>query len=93
MRSKEQESGVRFGQNDWLLSISREEQLLALGDPDRDQVSQTDRLERLVGGGDLTFAAVDQDQIREGAAVLDDLAVAALHHLAHGGEVVWDRRL
>ena len=69
-------------ERDRVLAIAREQQLFLLRDPDRDQVGQSQRLERRVGGGELSFAAVDQNQIRKRTALLEQLAIAAQDDLA-----------
>ena len=51
-------------QRDRVDAIAREEQLLLLGDADRDQPSEAELFERLVRRGELSLAAVDEDQIR-----------------------------
>src|SRR5712691_10623282 len=84
----EQEGRVLLAQLDWLEPIAGEEQFLFLGNADSDEIAQTDLLQRLVGGRQLTFAAVDQNQIRERTALLEHLPVASLHDLAHRGEIV-----
>ena len=48
----EEERGIVFGQNDRFLPVAGEEHLLFLGDTDRHQIAQPDRLERLVRGGE-----------------------------------------
>src|SRR4029079_12922808 len=65
-----------------------EDQLLLLGQPDGHEIRQAQRLERLVGGLELSLAAVDDDQIRKWTAVLEHAPVAALDHLLHRREIV-----
>ena len=73
-----------------ILAIAREEQLLLLGDPDRDERSEPELLERLVGRRELALAAVDQHEIRKRPARLEKLAVAPQDDFVHRGEVVQD---
>ena len=84
----EQQRRVIRSQRDRLLAIARVEQLLLLGNPDADEVCETELLERRVGRRELAFAAVDQDQVRKRSAFLQQLAVAAEDDFVHGGEVV-----
>src|SRR5689334_6056847 len=69
-------------------AVAREHQLLFLGETDRYQVRQTDRLERRVCGIQLPLAAVDDDQIGKRAAILEHLGIPATHHLLHRRKVV-----
>src|SRR4051812_17589558 len=81
---------IVFGQRDRLFAIAREEQLLFLRDADRDQVGEAKIFERGISGGQLTFAAVDQNQLGKRAALFEQLPIPAHHHLAHRREVVLD---
>ena len=60
-------------QDDGLRPLAREDHFFLLRDANRHQVSQPDGLECVVGCGQLPAAAVDQNQVRERPAVLEDL--------------------
>src|SRR5262245_33379761 len=82
------EGGRVVRQRDALNAIAREQQFLLLRDADRNQPLEAELLQRVVRGGELTFAAIDEDQIRKRAAVLERALVAAQHHFVHRGEVI-----
>ena len=73
-------------------AVAREDQLFFLRQADRDQVRQTDRLERRIRGVQLALAAVDHDQIGKRSAVLEHLRVAPAHDLLHRRKVVEEAR-
>ena len=69
-------------------AVSGENQLLFLGQANRHEVGQADRLERRVSRIELALAAVDHNQIGERPAILQHARVAAPHHLLHRREVI-----
>ena len=70
-----------------------EQQLFLLGDADRNQIRQPQRLERVVRGGQLPLASVDQNQIGKRPAVLEHFRdTGACTTSLHRGEVVQDSR-
>src|SRR5262245_31023563 len=86
----EQQRGARRRQRDRIDAIAREQQLLFLGDADRDEIRQPELLERGIRGRELAFAAVDEDEIGKRPAELEHRAVAPPNDFLHGGEVVED---
>src|SRR5262249_35419234 len=61
----EQQRRIVFGQRQRIVFVAGVEQLLFLRDADGDEVGEAELFERAVGGGQLSLAAVDQDQIRK----------------------------
>src|SRR5580693_7944542 len=84
----EQQRRIVTGQGDRILAIAHVQQLLLLREADGHQIRETQRLERRVRGRQLALAAVDEDQIREGAAFLEQLAITASNDLVHGCKVI-----
>src|SRR4029078_2504991 len=63
-------------QRDRVRVIAREDQFLLLGAPGGKEVGEPELLQRLVRRRELPLATVDQDQIGERAALLENLAIA-----------------
>ena len=84
----EEQRRIVPGQGDRILAITRVQQLLFLREADGYQIRETELFKRRVGGRQLTLATVNQDQIRERAAFLEQLAIAASDDLVHGREVI-----
>ena len=84
----QEERGALGCQGNRIFAIAGEEQLFFLGDPDRDQRSESELLESFVGGRELALAAIDQHEIRKRPARLEKLAVATEDDFVHRGEVV-----
>src|SRR5580765_5702969 len=74
-----------------IVPVPRIQQLLLLGDADRHQIRETERLERPVRGRQLALAAVDHDQVGERSSLFEHLPIASEHDFVHGGEVIMDR--
>src|SRR5262249_52177075 len=89
----EQQRRIVLRQRDRILAVARVEELFLFGDPDRNEVGEAELLEGGVGGRQLTFAAVDQNEIGKRAAELEQLAIAPLHDFVHRREVVLDARI
>src|SRR5262245_60696951 len=70
------------------IAVTDENQLLLLGQANRHQIRQADLFERLVGGVELAFATINQNQIGKRTALLHDLAVPPADHLLHRREVI-----
>src|SRR3990172_8513883 len=75
-------------QRDGLVPAAHEDQLLTLGEARHGLLPQPQLLERSDGGPELTLPPVDEHEIGQLAALLEDAPVAPADHLAHRGEVV-----
>ena len=70
------------------VATADEDQLLALGQAGQGLVAQAQLVEGRGGRTELALAAVDQHEVGQVLALLEQALVAPAHHLAHGGEVV-----
>ena len=75
-------------QGDAGVAIAREQQFLLLGEAHRDEPLEPDLAQRVIGGAELSLATINNDEVREGAALLHQFLVAAEHDFLHGAEVV-----
>src|SRR6188768_244960 len=62
----QQEGGTAGGERDRILAIAREQQFLFLRETHRNEVGKAKLLQRGIRGRQLPFAAIDQNQVREG---------------------------
>src|SRR5262245_60434581 len=84
----EQQRGIVGGERDWLLAIANEQELFFLRDTDRDEIREAELFQGGVGGGQLSLAAVDHDEIRKRSAFLEQLPVPPMDDFVHRGEVI-----
>ncbi|MCU0243960.1 MAG: hypothetical protein MUE80_04290 [Acidobacteria bacterium] len=78
----------RPGQPNAVAPDRRVEDLLALGDGYEGELRQAERRQGLLGRAELGLAAVDHDQVGQGRALAEELAVAPGQDLAQAGDVV-----
>ena len=71
-----------------LRPIACHDQLLFLGEADRDEIRQPEPLQRGIRGGELALAAVDHDEIGKRSAILEQSPVSPRHDFLHRGKVV-----
>ena len=84
----ELEHGRRPREGHRLVPAGHEDQLLALGQAGHGLIAEPQLAQGLRGRGELSPAAVDQHEVGQLLAFLEQPPVAAPHHFAHGGEIV-----
>ncbi len=75
-------------QRDWIDVLARVNQLFLLRDAERHEVREAQLFERRVRRAQLAFPTVDDDEIRKGTALFEQLSVTTLDDLVHRREVV-----
>jgi len=84
----EQQRPIARRERDRIHAIACVQQLLFFRDADGDQIGEPELLESRVSGGQLPLAAVDEHQVRKGAALLEQLAVATQDDFVDGRKII-----
>ncbi len=85
---EETEAGIAGGEVERVAFVGEDDGFFFFGEADEGRRFEVEDKEGFEGGVDLTFAAVDDDEIGERAVFFGESAVTAANHFFHGAEIV-----